>query len=233
MQPSFFLQQLRNESLELGLSGQQARAEAELAKLGWPHLYERFKVNRESPELVRTLMGHSDSVRCVALSADGRLAVSASGRYDGLGELKVWDVVTGRELRTLGMHPDGVEVNGVALSADGRVAVSVSWNIKVWDVATGRELHALSPGWHVVALSADGCLVISATYHDDALIVWDVATGRELHRLKGHSAMVKGVALSGNGRLAISASHDKTLKVWDIATGHELRTLKGHSGEVK
>ena len=124
VQPSFFLQQLRNESLELGLSGQQARAEAELAKLGWPHLYERFKVNRESPELVRTLMGHSDSVRCVALSADGRLAVSASGRYDGLGELKVWDVVTGRELRTLVMHPDGVEVKAVALRADVRLADS-------------------------------------------------------------------------------------------------------------
>ena len=36
------------------------------------------------------------------------------------------------------------------------------------------------------------------------------------------------VAMSGDGRLAVSASLDKTLKVWEVASGRELRTLTGH-----
>ena len=40
------------------------------------------------------------------------------------------------------------------------------------------------------------------------------------------------MAVSGDGRRAVSASDDKTLKVWDVESGRELRTLQGHSGRV-
>ena len=84
----------------------------------------------------------------VALSGDGRRTVSASGDHT----LKVWDVETGRELRTLQGHPD--DVNGVALSGDGRRAVSASADtLKVWDVETGansapsRATQTMSMAW--------------------------------------------------------------------------------------
>ena len=62
-----------------------------------------------------------------------------------------------------------------------------------------------------------------------ALKVWDVASGRELRTLAGHTELVLAVALTPDGRLAVSASADKTLKVWDVASGQELRTLAGHT----
>ena len=48
----------------------------------------------------------------------------------------------------------------------------------------------------------------------------------------GHIDEVNGVAMSGDGRYAVSASYDQMLKVWDVETGRELHTLKGHSISV-
>jgi WD40 repeat protein len=50
--------------------------------------------------------------------------------------------------------------------------------------------------------------------------------------LAGHSRRVNGVALSGDGRRAVSASDDNTLKVWDVESGRELFALEGHSRRV-
>jgi WD40 repeat protein len=186
----------------------------------WPSL------NAPAREFVRTLItGHSSWISGVAVSGNGRRAVSAS--LDTT--LKVWDVESGRELRTLIGH--SAAVIGVALSADGRRAVSASEDgtLRVWDVESGRELRTLighSAAVIGVALSADGRRAVSAS-RDTTLRVWDVESGRELRTLIGHSAAVSGVALSGDGRRAVSASVDKTLQVWDVESGRELRSLKG------
>jgi WD40 repeat protein len=70
--------------------------------------------------LLRTLEGHSDWVRSVVLTPDGKLAVSAS--WDNT--LKVWDLASSQELRTLEGHNNAV--TSVALTIDGRLAVSAS-----------------------------------------------------------------------------------------------------------
>jgi WD40 repeat protein len=43
--------------------------------------------------------------------------------------------------------------------------------------------------------------------------------------LEGHSDWVTGVAITPDGRHAVSASRDKTLRVWDIQSGEELALL--------
>src|SRR5437764_867825 len=58
--------------------------------------------------------------------------------------VKVWDVETGHERRTLKGHASWVKA--VALSADGRTAVSCSNDktVKVWDVETRRFVVSFS-----------------------------------------------------------------------------------------
>jgi WD40 repeat protein len=41
--------------------------------------------------------------------------------------------------------------------------------------------------------------------------------------------MVNAVAVTPDGRRAVSASADGTLKVWELESGRELQTLKGHA----
>jgi WD40 repeat protein len=101
--------------------------------------------------------------------------VSASGDKT----LKVWDLESGREVRTLAGH--SYFVYGVAVSPDGRRAVSASGDktLKVWDLESGREVRTLA--WHAadvnaVAVTADGRRVVSASW-DKTLKVWDLESG--------------------------------------------------------
>jgi WD40 repeat protein len=179
--------------------------------------------------LLRTLEGHS-SVEGVAVTPDGKRAVSASTD----NTLKVWDLDTGRALRTLEGH--SASVHGVAVAADGKWAVSASWDntLKVWDLDSGRALRTLeghSSFVDGVAVAPDGKRAVSASY-DKTLKVWDLESGRALRTLEGHSGNVNAVAVTPDGRRAVSASHDKTLKVWDLDSGRELRTLEGHAENV-
>jgi WD40 repeat protein len=99
--------------------------------------------------LLRTLSGHGSSVRAVAVTPDGRCAVSAS--HDDT--LKVWDLASGAELRTLAGHGGGV--TAVAVTPDGRCAVSASEDdtLKVWELASGEILATLA-GDHPMACVA-------------------------------------------------------------------------------
>ena len=180
--------------------------------------------------LIRTLRGHSDMVRAMVLTPNGRRAVS--GSLDRTA--RVWDLDNGRELHVLGGFL--TEVNVLALTPDGHRAISASseqFVLRVWDIESGRELHVLrrhGRGVLDVAVTPDGSRAISAS-RDDKLVVWDIESGRELRTLRGPSHN-NIVVVTPDGRRVISASVYKTLTVWDLNSGRQLHTLGGHSGEL-
>ncbi|MEQ8959709.1 MAG: hypothetical protein RLP02_17590 [Coleofasciculus sp. C2-GNP5-27] len=50
--------------------------------------------------------------------------------------------------------------------------------------------------------------------------------------LKGHSELVRSVAISPSGQILASSSNDQTIKLWNLPTGKLLYTLAGHSSMV-
>jgi WD40 repeat protein len=109
------------------------------------------------------------------VTPDGKQAVSAS--WDQT--LKVWDLDSGRELRTLVGHSRSV--SGVAVTPDGKRAVSASFDnaLKVWDLDSGRELRTLEghlDSVNGVAVTPDGKRAVSAS-SDKTLKVWDLESG--------------------------------------------------------
>ena len=87
----------------------------------------------------------------LALTGDGRVV---SGSADGT--VKVWDLNSGQEQRTLSGHGGGVMA--LALTGDGRVVSGSSdGTVKVWDLDSGQEQRTLSGHGGVVwALAIDG-----------------------------------------------------------------------------
>ena len=180
--------------------------------------------------LLRTLEGHTGDVTAVAVTPDGRYAIS--GSWDKT--LRVWDLARGEAVHTLKGHRD--LVYAVAVTPDGRHVVSGSADktLKVWDLVRGEAVHTLrghEGKVRAVAVTSDGRYAISGS-RDETLRVWDLARGEAVHTLEGHTSPVEAVAVTPDGRHAVSGSWDGRLKVWDLERGHAFRTLSGHTGTI-
>jgi WD40 repeat protein/serine/threonine protein kinase len=116
--------------------------------------------------------GHTDHVWSVCLSTDGRFALSGSRD----NTIKLWEVSTGRCLRTFIGHRNGVR--SVCLSADCRFALSGSDDntIKLWEVSSGQCLRTFTGHTdHVwsVCLNMDGRFIVSGSL-DNTIRIWNL-----------------------------------------------------------
>jgi RNA polymerase sigma factor (sigma-70 family) len=170
-------------------------------------------------------LGHTDAVPSVALSPDGRLALS-SGRSESSPRL--WDMSTGKEIRRFGGHADWVW--DVVFFPDGKRALSCGVDgIRLWEVPSGKELRRFvghSRQVYCVALSPDGRRALSGS-QDNTARLWDVKTGKELRSFGGHRGELYSVAFSPDGDRVVTCSEDDTTRLWDTTTGKELRRFPG------
>jgi serine/threonine protein kinase/WD40 repeat protein len=196
------------------------------AKVGQVHLFE----------------GHRDIVHGIAVSRDGRYAVSGGGYKLRDGQLvpgakdydiRLWALATRTELRRL--SGSGAAVYSVAFSPDGRHVLSGGGNpegaIRLLDAATGKELKRTegreTAVWSV-AFSPDGRRALDAADLENEFRLRDVESGKEVRRFAGHTKQVRQAVFSPDGRRALSGSYDGTARLWDVETGKEVKRFVGH-----
>ncbi|KPI25794.1 WD-40 repeat-containing protein [Actinobacteria bacterium OV320] len=177
------------------------------------------------------LDGHTDTVRRIAWSPDGRLLATASRD----GTARIYDARSGRTLLVLSC--DDVMVECVAWSPDSARVATVGRDrvVRIWDAVSGEPTRLLTGAGDLsrqVAWSPDGRHV-AASSKDRTVRVWEADTGRLVRELRGHGDDVWGLAWSPDGSRLASVSHDQTAIVWDLATGTALTTLTGHSDFVE
>lgn len=180
--------------------------------------------------LLRTFHGHSDWVEAVAVTPDGRRAVSASDDQT----VRLWDLERGEELVTLRGHID--DVNDVALTPDGRFAISASADgtARVWDLDRGafvQTLYGHGGAVNAVAATPDGRCALSGGA-DGSLRLWRLTDGTLLRTLDGHRDWIRGIAVASDGSRAVSAADDGVIKVWDLKAGSSVATLCAHEGAL-
>jgi len=209
---------------------------------------------RPTQAKISVQLGHLSDIHYVAFFPDGQRVLSSSND----NSLKLWDVKSGRLLRTFPRPDDSVKT--IALSPDGQRALlgNKVGTMKLLDMDSGRLLRTIaghSKGVNVIAFSPDGLHVLSggtksygSVYsidfvsqennpnflngEDQTLALWEVDSGRLLRTFKGHSKDVIAVAFSTDGRRVLSGSRDKSMKLWEVDSGRLLRSFEGHSDKV-
>jgi WD40 repeat protein len=205
---------------------------------------------RELPRAFR----ETDGIITAALAPNGKTLAIGGNLRRGTERCCVvlWDLATGRELRTLTGHQTPVQA--LAFSADGARLTSCSVHVEsgedriegrvlVWEVGSGkvaRQAKMPAAALTYPLAAAGGPLsptkAVRLSRHGERLAfpddkdevhVWDVAANRELATVKADTTAFvfspDGKGLATGGRTPV--------QLWDAERGTELRKLQGRRPE--
>lgn len=144
--------------------------------------------------------------------------------------MKVFDVATGREVRSLAA-PAGATYT-LAYTGDGRflLASHADETFRVWDAREGTEVKRLAAGYvHTVACSRDGRRV-AFPLPEGGLAVVETAGWERRPVLEGHPGGTSYVAFHPHGHHLASTGADGTLRVWDLTGRKPFVTLAPQVG---
>ena len=202
----------------------------------------------ESKQVVRP-QSSSGPVNCVAFAPDGKHIAVGTKKQILVCEIesrKSLAVQQPRESRKLVFTPDGQNI----------INISTQGECEMFDVASGRKVAHQNPPieLYAVSISPDGkSMLCGGTPKDEnsrdfAVQIIGIKTqnkkslgddpgqvARLLHRFEGHTAIVKCVKFSPDGKLLASCSdrpdQDASVRFWNVETGKQTAVCRGHKAQ--
>lgn len=164
---------------------------------------------------VKLLAGHKGIIKALAWSPDG--TELASG--DDVGVIKIWNTITGKELKTL----DSIvgTVTSLSWSPDGKRLLSNGKENKIyiWDVNSFSVIKELSEHDLVVqaiSWSHNGNYFATGG-NDGKLIIWNSSDFSIKFKTQAHNASIFSLSWSWNDSMIATGSWDKTSKIYRLS----------------
>ena len=202
----------------------------------------------DTGKIIHTFAGNAECVYTLAFSPDGKHLAAGSGdpgwtrtvislggikttKKDPTGEYRVWELPSGKEIRTAKF--EGCVVSGLRFAKNGQELVlarsdgSLHWS----DFSDGRELSRATRKvceWGgVIHLSQDGNAIIT-TDTPGTLRIFEKSSSKD--HVSKHGRVSLSLASTLDGRVVASAT-DK-VKMWSVSTGKEQGVLAGFKAGI-
>lgn len=183
-----------------------------------------WNLNDSAPPLM--IKANGLPVTGVAWSPDSRKIAIASGdetRPTRQGRVFVCDAVTGAIQNDFELHAKSA--TAVAFSRDGKhlASTGVDEHVNVYDLTENKPLgfyggHSRPVNAVVFHRDEESAVSISGgrAVGKNELKVWEFETGDELATAEAHEAKISALAVSHDGRTAVTGSYDKSIAFWNI-----------------
>jgi WD40 repeat protein len=183
----------------------------------------------ESMELL-LYMNTEYSVKSITFSPNGD--VLASGNDQGV--IALWDVETGRLLRTLEGKADWD--NQVVYSPDGRLlaAKGEDRTVILWDAISGNVLHVLEEHFYTVqsiSFTPDG-LFLAAGDDDSNIFIWNTQTGKLVDRIEAQCGPIESLVYFQDGRLLATGCSIGYIILWDVSSRNQTQKFVGGTSSI-
>ncbi|XP_077691312.1 kinesin-like protein KIF21A isoform X4 [Eretmochelys imbricata] len=181
---------------------------SKIGSMGIINPFPASKCIRSSPlQCIHIAEGHTKAVLCVD-STDDLLFTGSKDRT-----CKVWNLVTGQEIMSLGSHPNNVVSVKYCNYTSLVFTISTSY-IKVWDIRDSAKcIRTLTSSGQV--MSGDGC---------------SGSTNRTVTIPAGEN-QINQIALNPTGTFLYAASGN-AVRMWDLKRFQSTGKLTGHLGPV-
>lgn len=167
-------------------------------------------------------VAHMRQIWSAALSPDGRRLLA--GCRNGMAHF--CEVTDGREISCF--QGQSCCFSSVAISPDGLQAVGGSYGnesagveskaVFIWDLARGithRKVDMRDDLVWSIAYVPNSKYVLTGL-QSGYMILWDLTNNSIIDRVKAHDREVRSVAVSADGRAAVSSSDDETVRSWEL-----------------
>ncbi|MCH8922523.1 MAG: radical SAM protein [Planctomycetes bacterium] len=174
----------------------------------------------DTKKVIHTLSEHPGKINDLRFTTDGSRLIVAGGVTGLYGQAQIWDVSSGKSVKTLRGHRDALYV--ALPSPDGKILATAGYDRRIilWDLKTDKPLHVLSEhngAVYDLAFTPDGKILASAS-EDTTIKIWHVASGRRLDTRGEPLKEQYSVAISPDGRFVAAGGADNRVRLWRLVS---------------